>query len=86
MPKYRYVSLKKNRRRHYFSFQIRKNMQIWFKMDVTQSHLRTFFQFFSIVFPCLLIELRHRVSLTLYIIAKHILTKSIQIQASAPKT
>jgi hypothetical protein len=32
-------------------------MQIWFK---------TSFQIFSIVFPFLLIELRHRVSLTLY--------------------
>jgi hypothetical protein len=50
----------------YFSFQIWKNMQIWFKMDLTQSHLRTSFQIFSIVFLFLLIELRHRVSLTLY--------------------
>jgi hypothetical protein len=25
-------------------------MQIWFKMDLTQSHLRTSFQIFSIVF------------------------------------
>jgi hypothetical protein len=41
-------------------------MQIWFKMDLIQSHLRTFFQIFSIVFPFLLIELKHRVSLTLY--------------------
>jgi hypothetical protein len=41
-------------------------MQIWFKMDLTQSHLRTSFQIFSIVFPFLLIELRHRVSVTLY--------------------
>jgi hypothetical protein len=41
-------------------------MQIWFKMDLTQCHLRTSFQIFSIVFPFLLIELRHRVSLTLY--------------------
>jgi hypothetical protein len=41
------------------------NMEIWFKMDLTQSHLNLF-QIFSIVFPFLLIELRHRVSLTLY--------------------
>jgi hypothetical protein len=41
-------------------------MQIWFKMVRTQSHLRTSFQNFSIVFPFLLIELRYRVSLTLY--------------------
>jgi hypothetical protein len=32
-------------------------------MDLTQSHLRTSFQIFSIVFPSLL----HRVSLTLYV-------------------
>jgi hypothetical protein len=37
-------------------------------MDLTQSHLRTSFHIFSIVFPFLLIEVRHRVSLTLYII------------------
>jgi hypothetical protein len=42
-------------------------MQIWFKIDLTQSHLRTSFQIFSIVLPFLLIELRHRVSRTLYI-------------------
>jgi hypothetical protein len=35
-------------------------------MELTQSHLRTSFQIFSIVFNCLLIELKHRVSLTLY--------------------
>jgi hypothetical protein len=50
----------------YFNFQIWKNMQIWFKMDLTESHLRTSFQIFSIVFPFRLIELRPRVSLTLY--------------------
>jgi hypothetical protein len=32
-------------------------MEIWFTMDLTQSHLRTSFQFFFIVFPFLLIEL-----------------------------
>jgi hypothetical protein len=41
-------------------------MQIWFKMDLTQSHLRTSFKISSIVFPFLLTELGHRVSLTLY--------------------
>jgi hypothetical protein len=41
-------------------------MQIWFKMDLTQSHLRTSFQIFSIDFLFLLIELKERVSLTLY--------------------
>jgi hypothetical protein len=41
-------------------------MQIWFKMDLAQSHLRTSFKISSIVFPFFLIELGHRVSLTLY--------------------
>jgi hypothetical protein len=67
MPKYRCFWEKKiDDVMRYFSFQIWKNMQIWFKMDLTQSHLRTSFQIFSIVFLFLLIELRHRVSLTLY--------------------
>jgi hypothetical protein len=41
-------------------------MQIWFKMDLTQSDLRTSFKISSIVVPFLLTELGHRVSLTLY--------------------
>jgi hypothetical protein len=68
MPKYRYISGKKkfNDVITSVSKYIWKNMQIWFKMDLTQSLLRTSFQIFSIVFPFLLMELRHLVSLTLY--------------------